>query len=164
VKVLPLKLEITGIHFPKTKAQALRLLGLEYADINKKINAKKGKIRFQEATEDNPQTAYLTKIANWHFKNEIYNFTLRATKEIRLDNIAELPLTILSGSQPKENRSIQGEEFFTTQEAASMLKVNSITIRKLIKKGELEAAKVGGLWRVTGTGIKNLLKSQQEGE
>lgn len=165
MRELDLDLEVFGRHAPKTKAEALRLLGLSYADINKRINAKKGKLRFLEATEDAPQAAYIYKELWLRYRDRVWDFSLTATKIIQLDSVSELPLTFLSGSKtPEEKRTISEEEFFTIQEAADKLKVNYATIRKLIKKGELEAAKVGGLWRITGTGIKNLMKGDSDND
>lgn len=165
MRELDLDLVIVGRHYPKTKAEALHLLGLSYADIHKKLDAKKGRLRFIEASEDVGQSACIVKEAVFPYIKRGWSFRIYATKIIQLESVSELPLTFLSGSKKEpEKRSIQEEEFFSIQEAADKLRVNYATIRKLIKTGELEAAKVGGVWRVTGTGIINLLNQKEEEE
>ena len=38
--------------------------------------------------------------------------------------------------------------WLTIQEAADILRVSTRTIRKWIKAGELQAKKIGGVWRI----------------
>lgn len=49
-------------------------------------------------------------------------------------------------------------ELITPQEAAKMLKVSDQTIRKMIKRGDLKAYKVGCRWRIEQGEINKLLK------
>lgn len=161
MRELDLVVDVYGMKLPKTKAQALRLLGISYADIHKDLDRQRGALRFLEKTEDSPQAIYILKQKLYTYKDKVWFFFVKATKAIQLESISELPLTFLSGTKnQEEKRSINEEEFFTIKEAADKLKVNEATIRKLIKKRELEAAKVGGVWRITGTGIKNLMKGE----
>jgi excisionase family DNA binding protein len=52
---------------------------------------------------------------------------------------------------------VQEHEVYTPQEATSILKISDSTFRRLIKKGILRAAKIGGQYRVLGGEILRLL-------
>jgi excisionase family DNA binding protein len=187
-----------GSKVPKTKQLALRLLGLSYSDLHKRLDRKKPKLFYprsyltsslymppglEKALADSGHSSDealsimagidineiprlgLEQADSIRYRDKNYNFVLTATRTEYFEDMSELPLTFLSGSKKKtEKRSIQEEEFFSIQEAADKLRVNYATIRKLIKTGELEAAKVGGVWRVTGTGIINLMTNKEEKE
>lgn len=187
-----------GSKVPKTKQLALRLIGLSYADLHKRLDRIKPKLFYPRSyltsslymppdlekalaesghsSDDGfsmmagfditevPRLA-LEQADSIRYRDKNYNFVLTATRTEYFKDMSELPLTFLSGSKKEtEKRSIQEEEFFSIQEAADKLRVNYATIRKLIKTGELEAAKVGGVWRVTGTGIINLMTNKEEEE
>ena len=47
--------------------------------------------------------------------------------------------------------------FYTTTEAAKMLKVNARTIRRWIDKGYIQAKKIGGRWRIPASEVERLL-------
>lgn len=49
-------------------------------------------------------------------------------------------------------------EFFTIEQVADKLMVSHVTIRKLIKDGELESFKVGNRYRITQEQIDKYLK------
>ncbi len=48
-------------------------------------------------------------------------------------------------------------EIYTSEEAQKLLKISDSTFRRLIKKGVLRAAKIGGQYRVFGGEILRLL-------
>lgn len=48
-------------------------------------------------------------------------------------------------------------EVYTSEEAQQLLKISDSTFRRLIKKGVLRAAKIGGQYRVLGREILRLL-------
>lgn len=57
------------------------------------------------------------------------------------------------------------ETLYTVEEAASMLKVTALTVRRWLKSGELRGSKIGGLWRIKESDIEAALKIEtQEGE
>ena len=49
-------------------------------------------------------------------------------------------------------------EIYTAEEAAEVLKISYRKVLDLIKKGELEAKKVGKAYRITDNQIKNYLE------
>jgi len=52
---------------------------------------------------------------------------------------------------------VDEHEIYTPQEAISILKISDSTFRRLIRKGVLRAAKIGGQYRVLGKHILQLL-------
>ncbi|OGC11394.1 hypothetical protein A3K48_02620 [candidate division WOR-1 bacterium RIFOXYA12_FULL_52_29] len=52
---------------------------------------------------------------------------------------------------------IQENEVYTPQEAISLLKISDSTFRRLIRKGVLKAAKIGGQYRILGKHLLQLL-------
>ena len=48
-------------------------------------------------------------------------------------------------------------EVYTADEAQKLLKISDSTFRRLIKKGVLQAAKIGGQYRVLGRELLRLL-------
>ncbi len=52
---------------------------------------------------------------------------------------------------------VDEQEVYTPQEAISILKISDSTFRRLIKKGVLRAAKIGGQYRILGKHILLLL-------
>ena len=46
------------------------------------------------------------------------------------------------------------EKVFTLEEIAEAWKVNTMTIFRLVKKGELDAFRVGGAWRVKESALE----------
>jgi excisionase family DNA binding protein len=52
---------------------------------------------------------------------------------------------------------VDEQEVYTPQEAIAILKISDSTFRRLIKKGVLRAAKIGGQYRIMGKHILQLL-------
>lgn len=52
---------------------------------------------------------------------------------------------------------IDEREVYTPQEAISILKISDSTFRRLIRKGILRAAKIGGQYRILGKNILQIL-------
>lgn len=53
--------------------------------------------------------------------------------------------------------SIKEDEIYTPQETIALLKISDSTFRRLIRKGILRVAKIGGQYRVLGKNILSLL-------
>lgn len=54
------------------------------------------------------------------------------------------------------------EEMYTQQEAAKLLKFSTKTIGRMIKKGTLEATRIGKTWRITGESLKKIMTPQEQ--
>ena len=52
---------------------------------------------------------------------------------------------------------VNENEVYTPQETISILKISDSTFRRLIKKGVLGAAKIGGQYRILGKNILQIL-------
>jgi excisionase family DNA binding protein len=52
---------------------------------------------------------------------------------------------------------VHENEVYTPQEAISILKISDSTFRRLVRKGVLRAAKIGGQYRVLGKYILEIL-------
>jgi excisionase family DNA binding protein len=52
---------------------------------------------------------------------------------------------------------VQEHEVYTPQETIALLKISDSTFRRLIRKGVLHAAKIGGQYRILGRHILQLL-------
>jgi excisionase family DNA binding protein len=52
---------------------------------------------------------------------------------------------------------VEENEVYTPQETTALLKISDSTFRRLIRKGVLRAAKIGGQYRVMGREILTLL-------
>jgi excisionase family DNA binding protein len=52
---------------------------------------------------------------------------------------------------------VDESEVYTPQETISILKISDSTFRRLIRKGALRAAKIGGQYRILGKHILQLL-------
>jgi excisionase family DNA binding protein len=52
---------------------------------------------------------------------------------------------------------VQEHEVYTPQETIALLKISDSTFRRLIRKGILRAAKIGGQYRILGKHILQLL-------
>ena len=52
------------------------------------------------------------------------------------------------------------KEVYTSEEAQKLLKISDSTFRRLVKKGVLRAAKIGGQYRVLGGEILRLLNPE----
>jgi excisionase family DNA binding protein len=46
---------------------------------------------------------------------------------------------------------IKGNQVYTREEAEALLKISQSTMMRLIKKGVIRAAKIGGQYRILGT-------------
>lgn len=54
------------------------------------------------------------------------------------------------------------ERLLTMQEAADLLAVHRGTVVNLIKRGELDASKIGGQWRIKPSSLKRLIDKAEE--
>ena len=52
---------------------------------------------------------------------------------------------------------VQEHEIYTPQETIALLKISDSTFRRLIRKGVLRAAKIGGQYRILGKHILQIL-------
>jgi excisionase family DNA binding protein len=57
-------------------------------------------------------------------------------------------------------KTIDLSKYYTIEEVAKLLKVHYITVYRLIQFGELDAVKVGGVWRVPGPALLFFLESK----
>ncbi len=57
---------------------------------------------------------------------------------------------------------INPKEVYTTKEAQDFLKVSSSTFKRLLKRGVINAYKVGGVYRIWGSEILQLVSPQLE--
>lgn len=57
---------------------------------------------------------------------------------------------------------IKPEEIYTTKEARDFLKVSESTLKRLLKRGIINAYKVGGTYRIWGREILRLLSPKAE--
>lgn len=60
--------------------------------------------------------------------------------------------------------NLHGAEVYTSEEAQKLLKISDSTFRRLVKKGILRAAKIGGQYRVLGAHILELLNPSLPGQ
>lgn len=58
-------------------------------------------------------------------------------------------------------REVNELKFYTVEEVAKMLKVSHMTIRREIERGNLKAAKVGHVWRITEEELKRYLNREE---
>jgi excisionase family DNA binding protein len=59
---------------------------------------------------------------------------------------------------------VQENEIYTPQETIALLKISDSTFRRLIRKGVLRAAKIGGQYRILGRHILQLLSPSLPGK
>jgi excisionase family DNA binding protein len=52
------------------------------------------------------------------------------------------------------------EDYYTPQEVADKLKVNTRTLYRWIHEGKLKAVKVGELWRISETELSRILRGE----
>ena len=52
------------------------------------------------------------------------------------------------------------EDYYTPQEVADKLKVNTRTLYRWIHEGKLKAVKVGELWRISETELSRILSGE----
>lgn len=55
------------------------------------------------------------------------------------------------------------ERLLSMQEAADLLSVHRLTVYNLIKRGDLEATKVGRQWRIKPSSLKRLIDRVEDG-
>ena len=53
-------------------------------------------------------------------------------------------------------------EVFTSSEVAAMLRVSDRQIRRLIERGDLEAIRVGGIWRIKKESLSAWIDRQSD--
>ncbi len=59
---------------------------------------------------------------------------------------------------------VEEHEVYTPQETITLLKISDSTFRRLIRKGALKAAKIGGQYRILGKHILQLLNPSLPGK
>lgn len=59
---------------------------------------------------------------------------------------------------------VEEHEVYTPQETIELLKISDSTFRRLIRKGVLRAAKIGGQYRILGKHILQLLSPSLPGK
>jgi len=57
---------------------------------------------------------------------------------------------------------IKPNEVYTTEETRALLKISSSTIKRMLKKGLIQANKVGGQYRILGKEILRLVSPSLE--
>lgn len=57
---------------------------------------------------------------------------------------------------------IKPDEIYTTKEARDFLKISESTIKRLLKRGIIKAYKVGGVYRIWGSEILQLVSPKLE--
>lgn len=56
-------------------------------------------------------------------------------------------------------------ELFTPEEAAAILKMHPVTVRRLLREGQIAGVKLGKRqWRITRAGLDQFLKGDQKPE
>src|SRR5471030_3265733 len=55
--------------------------------------------------------------------------------------------------EPYERMGVKETQVYTREEAEDLLKISQATMRRLIKKGVIRAAKIGGQYRILGAEI-----------
>jgi excisionase family DNA binding protein len=53
------------------------------------------------------------------------------------------------------------ERLLTTEEVADLLRIDPVTVRRLVTRGELVAYRIAGEYRFTETGVENFVESQR---
>lgn len=59
---------------------------------------------------------------------------------------------------------IEESEVYTADEAQKIMKISDSTFRRLVKKGVLQAGKIGGQYRILGGNILKLLNPSLPGK
>lgn len=59
-------------------------------------------------------------------------------------------------------QEIKSEQVYTTKETQDFLKISESTIKRLLKKGIIQANKVGGRYRIMGKEILRLISPEVE--
>lgn len=60
------------------------------------------------------------------------------------------------------DKEIKPNQIYTTEEAQEYLKVSNSTIKRLLKKGIINANKVGGRYKILGNELLRLVSPQKE--
>src|SRR5256885_16141615 len=53
------------------------------------------------------------------------------------------------------------ERMMTTEEVAELLRIDAVTVRRLVTRGELIAYRIAGEYRFTPAGVENFVESQR---
>lgn len=56
---------------------------------------------------------------------------------------------------------MEQEEYLTIEETAKRLKMSKITIYRMARKGQLPAAKLGKVWRISNKKLSGLFKTKR---
>lgn len=60
------------------------------------------------------------------------------------------------------NKMQENERFWTVNEVAAMLRVNSQTIRRYLQAGKLTGVKLqGGIWRISDADLQKFIESRK---
>ena len=60
------------------------------------------------------------------------------------------------------NDMIKGEQVYTPQEVAQVLKVSAATVSRAIRDGKLKGIRVGGQWRILGSDLVRYLNVETQ--
>ena len=66
------------------------------------------------------------------------------------------------GSGHMANDMIKGEQVYTPQEVAQVLKVSAATVSRAIRDGKLKGLRVGGQWRILGSDLVRYLNAETQ--
>jgi len=70
--------------------------------------------------------------------------------------------SFITPSSNRETPEIKPDKVYTTNEAKDFLKISESTIKRLLKKGIIQANKVGGRYRIWGKEILRLVSPKFE--
>lgn len=57
----------------------------------------------------------------------------------------------------------QLEKLLTVQQTADLLTTGTATVLRMIRRGDLEASKIGGEWRIKPSTLKKLIDKTEDG-
>jgi len=72
------------------------------------------------------------------------------------------PNSFITPSPDRETPGIKPDKVYTTNEAKDFLKISTSTIKRFLKKGIIQANKVGGRYRIWGREILRLVSPKVE--
>ncbi len=56
------------------------------------------------------------------------------------------------------------EQLLTVQEVAELLQVDDSNVRRMVRRGDLKAVRIGGLWRIRPAVVRQLAGEEAPGE
>lgn len=54
------------------------------------------------------------------------------------------------------------EQFYTTSEVASKLKVHVETVKRWLRNGDMEGIRIGGRWRISEDAVQKFIDTHKE--